>query len=378
MKAVAVHPGTPGSMHLREIPEPAVERHPGRARREGAGPARRRRRHRQARSTPPSTAPRRPGDDFLVTGPRELRPGGRGRAGRPLDDPPGDVRRRVGAPARHVDLREDRPPGLHHRRRLLRARDQPPARLPDRVLRRGPPVRVPAARRAWPRSASCSSRSSVAEKGVNHAYEIQRRLRVWQPRRACVLGSGTLGLLTALVARLRGLELTVFSLPREAEPQRRPDRAARRRLRLLAGRVARGRQRRARAVRSDLRRDRLQPDRLGGGRGARRRTACSCSPRSPAGARKAEVNSDAINQGFVLGNKVMVGTVNASPDDFRSGVDDLVKAEAHLSRAGCAQLLTTPIDGLENYEADAPRAHRRPRRDPTGRPKPPGSSKSSS
>ena len=29
MKAVAVHPGTPGSMHVREIPEPAVDDIPG-------------------------------------------------------------------------------------------------------------------------------------------------------------------------------------------------------------------------------------------------------------------------------------------------------------------------------------------------------------
>src|SRR4051794_7774919 len=57
--------------------------------------------------------------------------------------------------------------------------------------------------------------TTVAEKGVNHAYEIQRRLKVWEPTRACVLGSGTVGLLTALVARLRGLELTVYSLPRK-------------------------------------------------------------------------------------------------------------------------------------------------------------------
>ena len=67
------------------------------------------------------------------------------------------------------------------------------------------------------------------------------------------------------------------------------------------------------------------------------------------GDRKAEVNSDRINQSFVLGNKVMVGTVNASPADFRSGVDDLIKAQA-LFPGWLDQLLTTPIHGLENYE----------------------------
>jgi threonine dehydrogenase-like Zn-dependent dehydrogenase len=67
------------------------------------------------------------------------------------------------------------------------------------------------------------------------------------------------------------------------------------------------------------------------------------------GNRKAEINSDAINQSFVLGNKVMVGTVNASPADFRSGVDDLIKAEA-LFPGWLEQLLTTPVQGLQNYE----------------------------
>jgi len=67
------------------------------------------------------------------------------------------------------------------------------------------------------------------------------------------------------------------------------------------------------------------------------------------GDRTAQINSDKINQGFVLGNKVMVGTVNAAPADFRSGVDDLIKAEA-IFPGWLSQLLTTPIDGLENYE----------------------------
>jgi glucose 1-dehydrogenase len=67
------------------------------------------------------------------------------------------------------------------------------------------------------------------------------------------------------------------------------------------------------------------------------------------GDRKAEINSDRINQSFVLGNKVMVGTVNASAADFRSGVDDLIKAEA-LFPGWLSKLLTTPIRGLESYD----------------------------
>jgi len=67
------------------------------------------------------------------------------------------------------------------------------------------------------------------------------------------------------------------------------------------------------------------------------------------GEKKVEVNTDLINQGFVLGNKVMVGTVNASRADFISGVNDLIRAEAFYP-GWLSKLLTTRVDGLENYD----------------------------
>jgi hypothetical protein len=45
----------------------------------------------------------------------------------------------------------------------------------------------------------------------------------------------------------------------------------------------------------------------------------------------------------------MVGTVNASPNDFRSGVDDLIEAEG-VFPGWLNQLLTTPIRSLENFD----------------------------
>src|SRR6201987_523918 len=53
---------------------------------------------------------------------------------------------------------------------------------------------------------------TVVEKGITQAYEIQRRLRVWRPRRAAVMGAGTIGLLATLILRLRGLDVTTFAL----------------------------------------------------------------------------------------------------------------------------------------------------------------------
>src|SRR5918912_4251933 len=46
--------------------------------------------------------------------------------------------------------------------------------------------------------------TTVVEKGIAQAYEIQRRLRVWKPRRAAVVGAGTIGLLATMALRLRG------------------------------------------------------------------------------------------------------------------------------------------------------------------------------
>src|SRR5262249_27705596 len=57
---------------------------------------------------------------------------------------------------------------------------------------------------------------TVAQKGVTQAFEIQRRLKVWRPRKAAVMGAGTLGLLATLVLRLRGIEVSTFG--RTARP----------------------------------------------------------------------------------------------------------------------------------------------------------------
>jgi threonine dehydrogenase-like Zn-dependent dehydrogenase len=63
------------------------------------------------------------------------------------------------------------------------------------------------------------------------------------------------------------------------------------------------------------------------------------------GDRTATVPTDHINQGFVLGNKVMVGTVNAHRDDFAEGVQDMLRAEAFFP-GWLERLLTKRIDGL--------------------------------
>jgi len=45
------------------------------------------------------------------------------------------------------------------------------------------------------------------------------------------------------------------------------------------------------------------------------------------GDKKIEICADCLNQGLVLGNKTIVGTVNAHRQDFERGVQDLIAVQ---------------------------------------------------
>jgi threonine dehydrogenase-like Zn-dependent dehydrogenase len=189
---------------------------------------------------------------------------------------------------------------------------------------------------------------SIAQKALRQAFEIQRRLRIWHPHRAAVLGAGTIGLLAALAMRLRGLDVTVFS-------RREPPYLASELVVAIGGRY-------------------VSSQRIGfealAGRDGPFDLVVEATGYSPlafeaplglarngvlvlasvtGGDRTAEVATDRVNQRLVLGNGVIVGTVNAAREDFVEGVEDLLRAEAfHPGWLG--RMLTTRIDGLEQYE----------------------------
>lgn len=60
------------------------------------------------------------------------------------------------------------------------------------------------------------------------------------------------------------------------------------------------------------------------------------------------MHADRINRGFVLGNKVAFGSVNASREDFERGSSDLSHAEL-MPPGWLGKLLTHPVRGFENY-----------------------------
>jgi glucose 1-dehydrogenase len=188
---------------------------------------------------------------------------------------------------------------------------------------------------------------TVAEKGLNQAYEIQRRLKVWQPQRAAVIGAGTIGLLAALAMRTRGLEVTCYS--RRLPPYRNSDLMSEIGVHYVSSRQATLSEAAAMYGPFDLifEASGFSPLVFEAAQALGKNGVLVLSSIT-GGDTKIEVSADKINQSFVLGNKVMVGTVNASRADFVSGGNDLVKAEA-LYAGWLNKLLTTPVQGLENY-----------------------------
>src|SRR5499427_9128724 len=188
---------------------------------------------------------------------------------------------------------------------------------------------------------------TVSEKGLNQAYEIQRRLKVWQPRRAAVVGAGTIGLLATLAMRLRGLEVTCYS--RRLPPYRNSDLITELGARYVSSQQSTLAQASERYGPFDIifEASGFSPLVFQAAEALGKNGVLVLSSVT-GGENKVEVNADKINEGFVLGNKVMVGTVNASHADFVSGVDDLVKAEAYFP-GWLNKLLTTRVNGLENY-----------------------------
>src|ERR687885_332372 len=313
MKAIAVHPGKPGSIHLEDVPKPSLDEIP-----EGRGVLVRVLRvgvdgtDKEINAAEYGAAP--PGDDFLIIGhenfgvveevgpnvPDTIRPGGYVVA---------SVRRPGSSIYGKIGLQDFTTDDVYYERGINLLHGflteyyvedwQYVFPLPNNLAEVGVLLEP----------------TTVAEKGINHAFEIQRRLKVWEPRRGCVLGSGTIGLLTALVMRLRGLELTVFSLPQK--PYRNADLVEQ-----LGGAYYSSQETTLAQVSEQRGPFDLMMDATGfsplvweaaevlGKDGVLVLSSIT------GGDRRVEIASDRINQSFVLGNKVMVGTVNASPADF--------------------------------------------------------------
>jgi glucose 1-dehydrogenase len=191
---------------------------------------------------------------------------------------------------------------------------------------------------------------SIIEKGLKQADDIQRRLKIWRPKTAAVLGTGNVGLLTVMALRMRGFEVHGF-----------------------------GKQAREGYLNAELcaaiGATYDSTDELSVIDSVKKYgeydLIFECTGYSPiifdamqslnengililssvtGGERKTDaVPSDKINQQFVLGNRAMVGTVNASREHFEMGVRDLALCEA-MHAGWLKRMMTHKVEGLENYE----------------------------
>ncbi len=66
------------------------------------------------------------------------------------------------------------------------------------------------------------------------------------------------------------------------------------------------------------------------------------------GKQRVEVPSDKINLEWVLGNKLLVGSVNANREHFEMGIKDLALGEV-MYPGVIERILTNPVSGLDNY-----------------------------
>lgn len=188
---------------------------------------------------------------------------------------------------------------------------------------------------------------TVVQKGIAQAYEIQRRLKVWKPRRAAVLGAGTIGLMATLVLRLRGIEVVTFG--KTPKPYLNAD---------LLEEIG------AAYVSTDdisvkdfaaangafdliFEATGYSPIIFDAMQGLEKNGVLVLSSVT-GGDRMVEVPADKINLEFVLGNKVMVGTVNANREYFESGVQDMSAAVLEYGD-WLSKLLTDRVSGLENF-----------------------------
>ena len=190
---------------------------------------------------------------------------------------------------------------------------------------------------------------SIVEKGVEQAYEVQHRVKVWWPKRAAVLGAGTVGLLATMALRVRGLDVTTLGL--DEPPYLNSE--------LVEAIGATYRSTKQHPL-EDVARERGPFD-----------IVFECTGFSPlvfeamhtllakngvmvlssvtGGNRTIQIPSDAINLDLVLGNKLIVGTVNANAEHFEQGVRDMavMTAEYH---GWLERLLTHPVSGLDDWE----------------------------
>ena len=166
---------------------------------------------------------------------------------------------------------------------------------------------------------------SIVEKATGQAWKIQQRL-LWQPTRAVVLGAGPIGILCAILLRLRGLEVHVYA-------KSAPDSLQGRILNELGASYRSVEDHPVMGIRDELGQIDFILEGTGNSTVAFQSMAqvgtngVICLTGVSAGNRNVEIPADVINLQMVLGNRVAFGSVNANRRYFEAGVEHFQQAE---------------------------------------------------
>jgi len=187
---------------------------------------------------------------------------------------------------------------------------------------------------------------SVVEKAYRQASLTQRRITSWSARTAVVLGAGPIGLLQTMLLRERGAE--VWTLARSAAPT-----DASRVVEACGARYVSTADQTVSALAATL----PPIDLIVEATGVSSLVAECMAALGANGVlvllsitgqnAMTSVPLDAINRSFVLGNKVMIGSVNSAHEDFSSGVARLARFET-LWPGLTASLITRRLAGLDH------------------------------
>ncbi len=189
--------------------------------------------------------------------------------------------------------------------------------------------------------------ASVCAKAIEQAYLAQQRLQVWAPKRAFVLGAGQIGLLATMMLRLRGLE--VYTLATRPGPHRKSEIAE------AYGATYVGTKQTPMA---DLAKQVGKPDLIFEATGNAEVCFRSMEVLAHNGALiwtsitggQYDVTLDAarINLEWVLGNKLLVSSVNGNRRHFELGIQALSMGE-HTYPGVTGRILTNPVAGLDHH-----------------------------
>jgi threonine dehydrogenase-like Zn-dependent dehydrogenase len=354
MKAVAVLPGKPNSVHLRHIPVPDLDDQPhphvcrvppGRAvlvkvHQVGVD-ATDREINEALYGNPP------PGGEHLVIGHESF--GQVAAVGAGVTElKPGDfvsctVRRPGGSPYDQVGRNDITSEEVYYERGINLCHGYLTEYFVDDVEYM---VRVPPGLKHL---GVLSEPASVCAKAIEQAFLAQQRLQIWNPRRAFVFGSGQIGLLATMMLRLRGLE--VYTLATRPAPHRKSQIAE-----AYGATYVSTRQTSAADLAADVGRPDLIFEATGNAEACFRAMEILAIngvliwTSITGGTHPVTLDAAKVNLAWVLGNKLLVSSVNGNRRHFELGIQALAYGE--MTYPGVTErILTHPVAGLENYQA---------------------------